>query len=62
MPAVSGTHAPEKGEGVEGLREWLSDTINAVSCRRGCKGQRQCEVVEKVTPDMLRKGEEGWTA
>ena len=31
-----------------------------ISCRE-CKGQRQCQVVEKLTPHMLREGEESWT-
>ena len=61
MPAVAGTHAPGWGEGVEGLRRWLGDIITAVSSCRGCKDQRQCLVVEKLTPNMLREGEEGWT-
>ena len=43
------------GEGVEWLRGWLRDIITEVSCR-GCKGQRQCQVVEKLTPHMRGKG------
>ena len=61
MPAVAGTHSPGRGEGVEGLRVWLGDIITVVGCR-ACKGQRQCQVVEKLTPHMFREGEEGWTA
>ena len=61
MPAVAGTHAPGRGEGVVGSRRWLGDIIAAVNSCRGCKGQRQCQVVEKLTPHMLREGDEGWT-
>ena len=60
MPAVAGKHAPGGGEGVEGSKGWLGEIITAVSCCRGCKGQRQCQVVEKLTPHMLREGEENW--
>ena len=52
-PAVGGTHAPGRGEGVEWLRRWLGDIITAVSCCRGSKGQRQCQVEEKLTTHML---------
>ena len=40
MPAIAGTHAPGRGEWVEGFRGWLGDIITAVSCR-GWKGHRQ---------------------
>ena len=43
------------------MRGWLRDIILSVSCCRACKGQRQCQVVEKLTPHMLREGEESWT-
>ena len=52
MSAVAATHAPGRGEGVEGLRRWLGDIITAVSCCRGWKGQRQWQVVEKLTTHM----------
>ena len=48
-------------EGVVGSRRWLGDVITEVRSCRGCKGQRQCQVVEKLTPHMLREEEEGWT-
>ena len=54
MPAVAGTHAPGRGEGVEGLRRWLGDIITAVSCCRGWKGQKTMpsggNVGDKHTP------------
>ena len=40
VPVVAGTHAPGRGEGVEGLRRWFGDIITAVSCCRGWKGQK----------------------
>ena len=40
MPTVAGTHAPGRGDGVEGLIRWLGDTITAVSCCRGWEGQK----------------------
>ena len=40
VPTVAGTHAPGRGEGVEGLTRWLGDIITAVSCCRGWKGQK----------------------
>ena len=60
MPAVAGTHAPGRGERVEGLGRWLRAVITAVNSCRECKGQKQCQVVEKLTPHMLREGEEDW--
>ena len=58
VPTVAGTHAPGRGVGVVGWRRWSGDIISAVSsCRRschGCKGQRQCQLVETLTPHMLR--------
>ena len=49
-----------RGCGVEKMvRRYHYCTVS--SCR-GCKGQRQCQVVEKFTPHMFREGEEGWTA
>ena len=39
MPAVAGTHAPGRGDGVEGLKRWLGDNITAVSSCHGCKGK-----------------------
>ena len=35
VPAVAGTHAPGRGEGVVGLRRWLEHIITAVSSCRG---------------------------
>ena len=40
MPAVAGTHASARGEGVEGLRRWLGYITTAVSCCRGWKGEK----------------------
>ena len=58
---LSPAHMLREGvnEGVVGSRRRLRDIITAVSSCRGCKGQRQYQVVEKLTPHMLR--EEGWT-
>ena len=55
------THAPGRGEGVVGSRRWSQDIVTAGSSCRGCKGQIQYQVVEKLRPQMLREGEEGWT-
>ena len=35
--------------------------MTSVSCCRACKGYRQCQVVGKLMPHMLREGEESWT-
>ena len=56
VPAVTGTHAPGRGEGVAGSRRWSGDVISAVSSCRGCKGQRQCQVVETLTPHITCSG------
>ena len=57
MPAVAGTHAPGRGEGVEGLRGWLRDIITAVSCRRGSKSQRKCKVWwKRCSPCSIKNG------
>ena len=48
LPAVAGTHAPGRGEGVEGSRRWLGDVITAVSCCRGWKGQKAMPSSGKV--------------
>ena len=57
MPAVAGTHAPGRGEGVEGFRGWLRHTITYLSSSCcGRKGEKQCQVVGKLTPHMLWKG------
>ena len=56
MPAVAGKHAPGGGEGVEGSKGWLGEIITAVSCCRGCKGQRQWQVVEKMRHTCSGKG------
>ena len=61
MPAVAGTHAAGRGEGVVGSRRWLRTIIIAGSCCRGYSGERQCQVVETLTPHMRSEGEEGWT-
>ena len=61
MPAVAGTHSPGRSAGVAGSRRWVGDIIAAGSCCRGCKGERQCQVVEKLTSHVLSEGEEGWT-
>ena len=59
MPAVADTHAPGRGEAVEGLRGWLRHTITYLKswfcC--GCKGQGQCQVVGKAYRDASREGE-----
>ena len=57
----SPAHMPREVEGVAGSRWWSGDIITVVGCCRGCKGQRQRQVVETLTPHVLREGEEGWT-
>ena len=43
------------GKGCRGCGvEKSGDIISAVSSCRGCKSQRQCQVVETLTPHMLR--------
>ena len=55
MSAVAATHAPGRGEGVEGLRRWLGDVITVVSCCSVWKGQKTMPSGGKVddthTPD-----------
>ena len=48
VPAVAGTHAPGRGEGVEGLIIWLGDIISAVNCCRRWNGQKSMPSDEKV--------------
>ena len=38
LPAVAGTHAPGRGEGVVGSRIWFEYIITVGSSCRGCKG------------------------
>ena len=59
VPTVAGTHAPGRDEGVVGSRRWLGDIITAGSSCRGCKGQRQCQVVETLTPHIHAPGGAG---
>ena len=55
VPVVAGTHAPGRGEGVEGLRGWSRDIITAFSCCRRWKGQKTMpsggNVDDTYTPD-----------
>ena len=44
-------------KGGNGLGGWSRDAFTAVSCR-GCKGHRQRQVVEKLTPHVPREGGE----
>ena len=54
MPAVAGTHAPGRGEGVEGLRRWLGDIITAVSFCHGWKRQKTTPSGGKELTHTLR--------
>ena len=39
----------------------IPSPTSVVSCCRRCKGQRQCHVVEKMTPHMLQEVKVNWT-
>ena len=51
---IAGTHAPGRGERVEGLRGWLGDIITAGSCCGGWNGQTTMPTGGKV--DGTRSG------
>ena len=56
----AGTHAPGRGEEVEWSRRWLGEIVTAGGSCRACKGQSQCQVVEKLS-HILSEGGEGRT-
>ena len=55
----AGTHAPGRGEGVEWSRSWLGEIVTAGGSCRACKGQSQCQVVEKLSHILSEGGRVG---